>query len=241
MLVNHGTRMTFGLRLAVLIAVFSTVRPGQARAECEVLLPCTINFEAACPDAQEICGASFAGGGSCFFAGKAFCYSSGLFSYLVEPVSPVTITLSADLIELQVFFAHVGAGASGEMRFFNAADDEIGMPIQTNGDCLAFMPALQTQVFAEGVRRIEVTATGGRVYIDDFTDILQQVPGGPPDFNADCDVGASDLAQLLGTWGACPKPCEPGDPDGTCPADLDGDCDVGAFDLALLLGNWGPQ
>ncbi len=241
MLVTHSMRMTFGVSLLFLVAAFSAMWPGQARAECEVFLPCTINFDGACPDAQELCDASFVGNGSCFFAGKAFCYSSGLFSYLVEPVSPVTITLSADLIELQVFFAHVGAGASGEMRFFNAADDEIGMPIQTNGDCLAFMPDLQTQVFVEGVRRIEVTATGGRVYIDDFTGTLQQAPGGPPDFDGDCDVGAFDLAQLLGSWGACPIPCEPGDPGGTCPADLDGNCDVGAFDLALLLGSWGPQ
>ncbi len=56
----------------------------------------------------------------------------------------------------------------------------------------------------------------------------------PPACSADLDggggVGASDLAQLLGSWGPCPE----------CPADLDGSGDVGAFDLALLLGAWGP-
>ena len=44
------------------------------------------------------------------------------------------------------------------------------------------------------------------------------------------DVGAADLAELLGAWGRNPGH----------PADLDGDGDVGSFDLALLLGNWGP-
>ncbi len=52
----------------------------------------------------------------------------------------------------------------------------------------------------------------------------------PADLDGDGEVGADDLAELLGSWG----PCE------GCPADLDGDSVVGAFDLALLLGIWGP-
>ena len=44
------------------------------------------------------------------------------------------------------------------------------------------------------------------------------------------DVGAADLAELLGAWG--PNPGHP--------ADLDGGGDVAAFDLAILLGHWGP-
>ena len=52
----------------------------------------------------------------------------------------------------------------------------------------------------------------------------------PEDLDGSGDVGAFDLALLLGTWG----PCE------ACPADLNGDGQVGAFDLALLLGAWGP-
>ena len=221
---------------AVAALALLTLRADDAQADCEVLPPCTISFDGACPDAQEICGASCVGAGSCIFAAKEFCYSSGLRSYLVGPISPVTITLSMDLIELEVFFAHVGPDTSGEMRFFNAADEEVGVPMDTNGDCLAFMPNLQTQVFAEGVRRIEVTATGElRVYIDDFTGTLQQVPGGPPDFDADCDVDAADLADLLAAWGPT-EPCPPFDP-----ADLDTDCDVDAADLAGLLSAWGTQ
>lgn len=61
----------------------------------------------------------------------------------------------------------------------------------------------------------------------------------PADLDADGDVGAFDLALLLGDWGPCPEPCTPGDPAQTCPADFSGDCQVKAFDLAILLGNWG--
>ncbi len=50
------------------------------------------------------------------------------------------------------------------------------------------------------------------------------------DLDGSGDVGAFDLALLLGAWGSCEG----------CPADLDGDGQVGAFDLALLLGTWGP-
>ena len=52
----------------------------------------------------------------------------------------------------------------------------------------------------------------------------------PVDLDGDGTVGASDLAELLGSWGQCEG----------CPADLDGNGQVGAFDLALLLGAWGP-
>ncbi len=52
----------------------------------------------------------------------------------------------------------------------------------------------------------------------------------PEDLDGDGNVGAFDLALLLGNWGP-----NPGRPE-----DLNGDGIVGAFDLALLLGAWGP-
>ena len=52
----------------------------------------------------------------------------------------------------------------------------------------------------------------------------------PADFDGSGNVGASDLAILLGAWG--PNPGHP--------ADFDGDGFVGAADLAQLLGDWGP-
>lgn len=50
----------------------------------------------------------------------------------------------------------------------------------------------------------------------------------PADLDGDGQVGAADLAILLGSWG------------GGGAADLDGDMVVGAADLAILLGSWGP-
>ena len=46
------------------------------------------------------------------------------------------------------------------------------------------------------------------------------------------NVGATDLAILLGNWGPVP----PNDPL----ADINDDGDVGPADLAIVLGNWGP-
>ena len=55
----------------------------------------------------------------------------------------------------------------------------------------------------------------------------------PPDFDGNGQVGAFDLAILLGSWGPCPEP------PANCPADLDDSGFVNAFDLAMLLGSWG--
>ena len=51
----------------------------------------------------------------------------------------------------------------------------------------------------------------------------------PADLDGNGEVGAADLAALLGAWGAT-----------SGAADLDGNGDVGAADLAALLGAWGP-
>jgi hypothetical protein len=53
----------------------------------------------------------------------------------------------------------------------------------------------------------------------------------PADLDGNGAVGATDLAQLLGEWGACGS--------GACAADLDGNGAVGATDLAALLSAWG--
>ncbi len=199
------------------------------------LPPCTIDFEgacsgAACPDAAEICGALFTGGSCCVIDGLFFCYSSGLFSYRIDPVSPLIISLSGDLVSLEVFFANV-TGSTGEMRFFDADKNQVGKPLTTNGNCVQFMPDMQLVVFDVPVRFIEVTATGGQVYIDDFSvNPGFELPVG--DLDEDCVVGVKDLLILLGAWGPCPK-------KGDCPADFDNSGDVGVKDLLILLGNWG--
>ncbi len=192
---------------------------------------CVIEFDDSCPDPAEECGAIFAGG-ECVFEFLKFCYSSGKFSYRVDPGAGASISLLGDVIALDVFFANV-TGSTGEMRFFNADKKQIGEPLQTNGDCLLFMPEIQSRVFDEPVRFIEVSAIGGQVYIDDFS----INPGFEPplgDLNGDCIVGVPDLLALLAAWGPCADPCPP-----FCTGDLNGDCVVGVPDLLLLLANWG--
>ncbi len=204
---------------------------------------CTIDFEAECPDAAPICGASFSGGNSCVFKGLESCYSSGLFSYKITSASPLTITLSADLITLDVFFVAQGA-VSGEMRFFDAevGGNEVLPPLSTNGDCLLGMPDMQLVGFATPVRRIEVTATGGTIWIDDFR---TNPPGcgtcptdGPVD-GPNGSVGPEDLAYVLGNWGPLPPDA---DPEIVCIDNLEpmpGNGNIGPEDLAKILGSWG--
>ncbi len=50
--------------------------------------------------------------------------------------------------------------------------------------------------------------------------------------NLNHEIGAEDLAFLLGAWGPCASAC--------CIADINEDGVVDATDLALLLGAWGP-
>jgi hypothetical protein len=53
----------------------------------------------------------------------------------------------------------------------------------------------------------------------------------PADLDGDGSIDASDLSQLLVSWGSCVK--------GACAADLDASGDVDAADLSLLLATWG--
>ncbi len=108
----------------------------------------------------------------------------------------------------------------------------------TPATVVQFLPSLGdhglTRVFGEGKQNyitgdISATATVVIVQSTCFAD-----------FDHDGQVGAFDLAVLLGAWGPCPDPCVPEEPSDTCPADLDQYCNVGPFDLALLLGAWGP-
>ena len=195
---------------------------------------CNIDFDLPpCPDAATVCGASFSGGSSCLFEGLLFCYSSGLFSYKITPTtSPLTITLDDDLNRLELFFTHQGAGASGEMRFFDSVlgGNEVGLPLATNGDCLVVMHPLQSVEFTTPVRRIEVTATGAlltAVWIDDF-----HVNPCPTDITGDGTTNVLDLVALLLCFGLPALP--------VCEAeDVNGDGSVNVLDLIDLLLEFG--
>ncbi len=167
----ENRKRTAGLLHHYLVAGLVGMIAPAALAE---LPTCTIDFDGACPNAGAVCGASFGGGGGCLVEGLANCYSTGLFSYKVQAASPLTITLDDDLTSLRLFFVHQGAGASGTMRFFDAAvgGNEVNAPgLVTNGDCLLSMPDPQEITFDAPVRRIEVTAANGALeaaWIDTF-------------------------------------------------------------------------
>jgi endonuclease I len=118
-------------------------------------------------------------------------------------------------------------------------------------DAFEFDAATFSGVPAGGSRVIQVAVAPGApsglleaVYTLQFSDA--DLPGAQPrepltlivrasvsacdaDLDGDGQVSASDLAALLGAWGA-----------GGGPADLDGDGQVAASDLAGVLGAWGP-
>lgn len=172
--------------------------------------PCTINFDGTCPNVVPLCGADFNGTGGCIFKGLAFCYFSGLRSFKVTTVQPLTILLSGDLLKLRVFFSQQGL-AAGTMRFFDIDDVQVDTPLTTNGDCLLSMPPLQERTFSRAVRRITVTATGGTVWLDDFTVNPDICGNGTLDPGEQCDDG-----NLVGGDG-CDATCqnEPA-PTGAC-------------------------
>ena len=141
--------------------------------------PCTIDFDGiTCPNSAPECAATFNGGLGCQSVGALFCYASGTMSYRVDANSPLTITLSSGVVEIDVFFAH-RAGSTGTITFFDAVagGNTVGVPINTAGDCGVAMPNNVNQVFSTAVWRIEVDVTGGGdVWIDDLT----LTPGSTP-------------------------------------------------------------
>ncbi len=76
--------------------------------------------------------------------------------------------------------------------------------------------------FPLGVQTVPIVGVGMQGNVD-------ITPVCVADLDGSGDVGAADLAQLIGFWGSA----EPS-------ADLDGDGVVGAADLATLIGFWGP-
>jgi hypothetical protein len=131
------------------------------------LASCAIDFDSSCPNAGAQCGATFAGGNGCVSIGVGSCYSSGAFSYELDPGETVSIELGGDLNSLDVFFAARGTG-QGTMTFVDADGNQVGTALQTNGNCMGSMPPLQRRNFATPVRTVRVTTTGSPSFIDDF-------------------------------------------------------------------------
>ncbi|MCX5640583.1 MAG: S8 family serine peptidase [Planctomycetota bacterium] len=96
------------------------------------------------------------------------------------------------------------------------------------------IPCTQLRVFLEStchdVGKPGPDGISGMGRIDAGAAIRLARAGSLGDLDGDGMVGGSDVAVLLGAWGAC---------DFDCRADLDDDGAVGGGDLALLLSTWG--
>ncbi len=129
---------------------------------------CTIHFDSGCPDATAECGATFSGGGGCTSLGVGSCYASGIFAYSVPDSDDLTISFDDDVFVIELLFAHERTGEGGMMTFFNEGGGEVDSAVATNGACRAGMPDMQRIVFSEAVRRIEVSASSGNLWLDAF-------------------------------------------------------------------------
>ena len=84
----------------------------------------------------------------------------------------------------------------------------------------------RVSLYLDGVLRARPGSVGSGIGIIDAC-----VAACPADIDLDGAVGVSDLAALLGAWGACGG--------GACPADLDASGAVDARDIGVLLDAWG--
>ena len=137
-------------------------------------------------------------------------------------------------------FADLGAmGADYQIHNYHLMDgspvidatDNSAVPPELDGDLDGnprFVNDLDTQDTGVSEGGCPVVDMGTHEFQDGTTECC------PADFDGDGTVGASDLAQLLGSWGPY-APCPP-----FAPADFNEDCGVNAADLAQLLGDWGP-
>ena len=107
---------------------------------------------------------------------------------------------------------------------FLLADDGLQIFL---GDAQGF--EIGSRVHASGGQVFDFFCTGLGTHVGIMNATITAADG---DLTCDDAVGPADLAQLLATWGPCPK-------FSACPGDFDNDGNVGPADLADLLSQWG--
>jgi hypothetical protein len=107
---------------------------------------------------------------------------------------------------------------------FLVADDGLQVFL---GDAQGF--EIGSRVHAAGGQVFDFFCTGLGTHAGMIDPVITAAAG---DLTCDDAVGPADLAQLLATWGSCPKLAP-------CPGDFDNDGEIGPADLAELLANWG--
>lgn len=170
----------------------------------------TFGAEPSLPSAPPSC---FESGGSVELADVWYTFTSPRDAFVQISTCGVLASFNAALA--------VYSGDCGSLSLITCDDDA--------GSCLP--PDAATVLFhAECGATYLVRLGGGQGTVGLSTTIF----GGPVcpqcvgDLDASGDVGAPDIAILLGSWG------------GSGAADLDGNGTVGSADLAIMLGAWGP-
>ena len=166
---NGSTQFGCGLGISAGDRVELLVRGTAPGGGGEPLPECTMTFDdGMCPNAGEVCGATFTGGNGCIFAGLGLCYDTGLFGYELSAGDLMSIEFSGDVNTLDVFFATAGP-EEGTMLFFDGSGAQVQPTAFTNGDCLMTMPPSQFFMFDTPVRSMLVQAhPSNDLYLDTF-------------------------------------------------------------------------
>lgn len=162
---------------------------------------------------------------STIVAPGGFCYSVGTASCQVvfDLAATTTCRINATLT----------AGAQGQAKLLLVGPGGTALSKNLTGDAEVVrttlgLPAGRYTLLASSFASTSLGPVGTQT---DETSLSLHLStsASPADLDLDGIVGAADLAELLGAWGACEG----------CPSDLNGDGAVGPMDLAGLLGAWG--
>lgn len=207
------------------------------------------------PDGSKLYGAGGISNGSNKVVGFTIDGNGGVTAVPTMPFTSPGASPKQVAVTGNGLYAAVGHGTDSTVRMFSINQStgelastghvfDVGLQgtlgdITPFGDWLFFTDRSTATDGVRGLYSFTVNADGsltqnGVLVDSQGTEPLQAevwwppAPPCPADLDGDGQVGASDLAGLLGSWG------------GPGLADLDGDSVVGASDLAILLGSWGP-
>jgi hypothetical protein len=157
---------------------------------------------------------------SCLESGGAAAFNDVWYTFKSPRDAFVEMSTCGDFAVFNPAIA-IYSGTCGNLSLVTC-DDDAGTCLPTDAPSVLFEAECGTIYYVRvgggpGAVSMTVTVFGG-----------PDCPDCPADLDGSGDVGAADIAILLGSWG------------GSGPADLDGSGSVGSPDLAIMLGAWGP-
>jgi hypothetical protein len=174
-------------------------------------------------------------------AESAILYLSTGWTLDTDGKGPVTILVqSVEHFSVDAFTFASGTSASSIIAAINSFHDDLGVTAAFS-DEPPYRLELRSFVVGDEAK-VQIQQVGGLPPM-----IFAQPVGGIPSYDltdfgrdrtpgdVDCDrtVGASDIAQVVNVWGACPPT------PASCPADLDANEVVNIDDLLNVINHWG--